>query len=246
MDISLCVRLVLLNTSTIALVLQTVGLLGHSWFGFSFTVHTNGRKVTQQMHGGLLFFSPLEVCVENANGTNCKTSDQLPLTERRSFEATNQILSQSVFIQRGLVITGLTATSFGFIFLYLYLFMNKNFKKHRCIGITSAIFWTLAALPEYIAVGVQIFANMNMKNSMNVMALNQGELGIQLQGEFITPWAVIVLGVGASLAVTTGIIVAVTTCGKHVNKTVILYKKLPAGHNDKLQILERDSDDDDD
>jgi hypothetical protein len=53
------------------------------------------------------------------------------------------------------------------------------------------------------------------------------------------------VGVGSSFAVVTGIIIAVTTCRKPINKTVILYSKLPDGQTDKVQLLGQDILDDD-
>ncbi|XP_060563103.1 uncharacterized protein LOC132722599, partial [Ruditapes philippinarum] len=193
MDTSVCVRILLIFISSVSMVLQVIGLVGHSWFGFSLTVDNNGQKMTQTMHGGLLYFSPLKVCLDDGNGSRCRTPEQMTIQERRSFEATNQILSRSVIIQRCLVITGLASSCCGLIFLFIYLFIFKKLFKHRCSGITSAVFWIFAALPEYIAIGVQIFANFNMKSSINVMALSEDTLGMHVQAQFITPWAVILL-----------------------------------------------------
>ena len=86
MDTPLCVRIFLVSLSIISLALQVIGLVGHSWFGFSLTVDNNGQIMTQGMHGGLLYFSPLNVCIDDGNGSMCKTTDQMSQLERKSFD----------------------------------------------------------------------------------------------------------------------------------------------------------------
>lgn len=83
METSLFIRVYLIVFSVSSLVLQIVGLTGHSWYGFSLTMNSGSRNITGKMRGGLLFFSPLEIC-ETTNETLCKTAEQFSVDEGRT------------------------------------------------------------------------------------------------------------------------------------------------------------------
>lgn len=229
-----------------SLALQITAIIIRSWFGFSFAIHSENRNVSQEMSGGLFLVSPSQICVDEGNGTDCKSPERLTANDNKTFEATNQLLTQSVLIPRILVLVGLAASTCGWLLLYCYLCLSKRSNKQRCVGVTSAIFWIFAALPEFTAVGIQIFVNLNMTNTVNFIAVTVKELGIHVFADFITPWAVFALGAGASLNVIIGIIVALPTCEKDVSKTVILYSKLSKGQKDRFRILDHDDEYDSD
>jgi hypothetical protein len=49
-------------------------------------MNKNGINVTGKMHGGLLEFTRLEIC--DGSETTCKTPDQFPENQRRTFDGT--------------------------------------------------------------------------------------------------------------------------------------------------------------
>ncbi|XP_045177122.2 uncharacterized protein LOC123537465 [Mercenaria mercenaria] len=236
METSFLIRTYLICFSISSLILQIIGLTGHNWFGFSLTMNTDGINVTGKMHGGLFHFSPLEIC--EGNQTVCKTPDLYLPEERKTFDELNRKFSQILLILRSLVITGITTSSCGIILLYLYLFTSKKPKILLCTGTASAISWMFTALPELTAVGVQIYVNLNIKKSVNIMP-NSGQNHEEdnLQATFITPWDVTIVGVGAALAFVVGVIVFLTTFEKLRNNTVIRFRKSSLG-NDEIRIID--------
>ena len=84
MDTSLIIRTYMIVFSIASLVLLVVGLTGNTWFGFSVKMNKDGINVTGKMHGGLLKFTPLEIC--EGTETACKTTGQYPDSKRQIFE----------------------------------------------------------------------------------------------------------------------------------------------------------------
>ncbi|XP_060597568.1 uncharacterized protein LOC132751431 [Ruditapes philippinarum] len=238
METSLIIRSYMIVFSIAALVLQTIGLTGNMWFGFSLTMNKNGINVTGKMHGGLLEFTPLEIC--DGSETTCKTPDQFPENQRRTFDEMDRKFSDILKVLRSLVITGIATSSCGMVMLFLYLFTSKRPKTLLCTGTASAIAWMFAALPVFTAIGVQLYLNMNIKRSSKFLTTTgTSEVEDQLHISFITPWDLIIIGVGGGLAFIVGILVFLTTVDKSRNTPKVRFRKI-SRDTDEIRIVENE------
>lgn len=224
METSLFIRLYLIMFSVASLVLQMIGLTGNNWYGFSLTLNMNSKNVTGKMHGGLLVFSPFEIC--EGDDALCKNPNQFSAYERTTSEELNRKFSDILLVLRSLVITGITSSTFGGVILCMYLWVSKNPRNLVCTGTSSAVFWMFTVLPEYIAVGIQVYVNMNIKKTSEDVPVgvhNQGQFSVK----FSTPWDVTIIGVGATLAFVDGVVIFMTTLDKRNSTSVVGFRKHP-------------------
>ncbi|XP_060563098.1 uncharacterized protein LOC132722594 [Ruditapes philippinarum] len=125
-------------------------------------------------------------------------------------------------------------------YAYFYICSLQKDQRHYCVtGTASAIAWMFAALPVFTAIGVQLYLNMNIKRSSQFLTTGTSEAEDQLHISFITPWDLIIIGVGGGLAFVVGILVFLTTVDKSRNTPKVRFRKI-SRDTDEIRIVENE------
>ncbi|KAH3885625.1 uncharacterized protein LOC127840647 [Dreissena polymorpha] len=194
-------RMLVIVLAIFSIGFHLTGIIAPAWLRMSMEIHTDLKDSSVEVHIGLWFNI---ICQNGGMAKDCVT-----MFTFGNMDSDGETPAMNFEVIKALVMTGESMCLLGFVLVLIHFHRENNLNPSQALAVLAALVFFVCALIVFGAVGIQGYRNQTFVDTTTSLYTSSNG---QISFEIYFPWALLVSGIGAALALFAAMAVSIHVC----------------------------------